>query len=217
MPVLLLLFPTQVQLHRGGICMEFQWSNCCFRQWARPYSLVWNTAGPYTVNLTVTENGCVSALSSQPVTINAIPDAAITATPAVCVGQNNSISFSGTANPGANYVWTFGSGTVNSGSGQDLIRFNGLRQVMNNWKLLLHKTDARTALYIMYWWMLYLRRHSLCRQIPASILHIRLSIPDQQTAASTYTWNFGSATVLSGTGMGPYLLTNSSAGNAPVS
>ena len=124
-PVLPLLFPHRFSCTGAGYAWNFNGATVASGSGQGPYSLVWNTAGPYTVNLTVTENGCVSALGSQPVTINAIPDAAITATPAVCVGQNNSISFSGTANPGANYVWTSGSGTVNSGSGQDLIRSMG--------------------------------------------------------------------------------------------
>lgn len=182
-----------------------------------PYSLVWNTAGPYTVNLTVTENGCVSALSSQPVTINAIPDAAITATPAVCVGQNNSISFSGTANPGANYVWTFGSGTVNSGSGAGPYSVQWAAAGNEQLKVVVTQNGCKdSAVY-----------NVLVNAIPTSTFTLpantcinttyQVVYTGSATAASTYTWNFGSATVLSGTGMGPYLLTNSSAGNAPVS
>ena len=48
---------------------------------------------------------------------NAIPDAQISAMPGLCIGEQNNISFTGTADPSATYNWSFGSGTVNSGSG----------------------------------------------------------------------------------------------------
>ncbi|MBL0031710.1 MAG: PKD domain-containing protein [Bacteroidetes bacterium] len=82
-----------------------------------PYALTWNTAGAYQLSLTVTENGCSSTQTLQPVTINPIPTASIAATPSLCVGAANAISFNGSAGAGATYNWGFGTGTVVSGSG----------------------------------------------------------------------------------------------------
>lgn len=82
-----------------------------------PYSIQWNNAGNYNVSLTVTENGCTSAPTSVAVTMNDYPVAAFTADNAVCIGEDNTINFSGTAIAGATYNWNFGNGTVGSGSG----------------------------------------------------------------------------------------------------
>ncbi|MBL0102948.1 MAG: PKD domain-containing protein [Bacteroidetes bacterium] len=82
-----------------------------------PYTLNWPTSGNYTLSLDVTENGCAAPPQSVPVVINAIPVASVAPASAVCVGQPGSIAFNGTALPGASYTWSFGSGTVMSGSG----------------------------------------------------------------------------------------------------
>ncbi|MBL0102949.1 MAG: PKD domain-containing protein [Bacteroidetes bacterium] len=84
---------------------------------AGPYTLIYNTAGSTNVSLTVDENGCTSMPSSQAVVNNPIPNASINATPALCTGASNYITFNGTATGTATYNWTFGSGTVASGSG----------------------------------------------------------------------------------------------------
>jgi hypothetical protein len=97
---------------------------------AGPYQVVWNTSGNFNVTLSVTDSGCTSPLANVAVVINANPVATITGTPALCVGANNNITFTGTAIGGATYNWDFGNGTISSGTVRGLIILHGAAQVM---------------------------------------------------------------------------------------
>lgn len=182
-----------------------------------PYSLVWNTSGNYSVSLTVTQNGCVSAPSSMPVTVNSIPDASITATPSVCIGQANTINFSGTALPGAAYTWSFGSGTVNSGTGAGPYSVQWGSAGVEQLKVTVSQNGCKdSAQYNVTVFAIPTSSFTLpanaCIGAPFTI-----SYSGTASAVSSYTWNFGNAIIISGSGQGPYTLLSTQAGNAPVS
>ncbi|MDD3875835.1 MAG: PKD domain-containing protein [Bacteroidales bacterium] len=90
-----------------------------------PYQVSWANSGSMTITLDVTESGC-SASSSQPVVVldatNPNCSTCVTPTPIfttnspVCMGQNISVSVTGT--PTSNYVWNFDGGTAIPGNGQ---------------------------------------------------------------------------------------------------
>ena len=80
------------------------------------------TAGTYyAFALNVPADDCISPALPFTLAFNPQPDAALTANPTtVCVGDNASISFSGTASPTATYAWLFGTGaspTTATGAG----------------------------------------------------------------------------------------------------
>ncbi|MBL0256276.1 MAG: PKD domain-containing protein [Bacteroidetes bacterium] len=182
-----------------------------------PYSLVWNSAGAYTVSLTVTENGCVSAPSSRPVTINAIPDAAIGATPAVCIGQANTINFTGTALAGASYSWSFGTGTVNSGSGAGPYSVQWGAAGNEPLKVIVTQNGCTdSAFYNVVVYPIptsaFILPANACIGEPFAVTYNGTGIP-----ASTYAWNFGNASLISGSGQGPYMLVSQQAGNPSIS
>jgi len=85
---------------------------------AGPYQIVWNTSGTKTVFLSVTDNGCTSIITSRQVVVNSIPSANFTVASPICVGQPTTVTYTGSANNSAIYVWNFGSAQVISGSGQ---------------------------------------------------------------------------------------------------
>ncbi|UPK72153.1 PKD domain-containing protein [Chitinophaga filiformis] len=85
---------------------------------AGPYDIRFNTANTYTVQLQVTEDGCVSNTATHNITVSQPPTASFTVskTP-VCAGESTTITFTGAYAGNATPVWNWGGGVVQSGSG----------------------------------------------------------------------------------------------------
>ncbi|MCC7232443.1 MAG: PKD domain-containing protein [Bacteroidia bacterium] len=181
-----------------------------------PYSIQWSQPGSYNVSLTVTENGCTSPPVSHPVTVNTIPVASINATPSLCIGAVNTISFNGTAGPGATYTWNFGTGTVASGSGPGpyAVTWSGAGNEV------LHLTvtengcvDSVTSSVLIY------PIPTADFQVTPDVCINQASLITYQgsaTGAAVYSWNFGTGNIVSGTGAGPYSVSWSTGGQAQV-
>lgn len=183
-----------------------------------PYQVVWNTEGNYTVSLVVSENGCTSAASSQPVTIYPIPTSSFTVTTSLCPGQSGLITYTGSATAGATYQWNFGGGTVVSGSGQGpyqvswatpgtytvglTVTENGCVSSVTNQNVVVQPTPSAS----------FSLPSAGCPGAPVTVNYTGAS-----GAGASYSWNFGSATVLSGSGSGPYQVTWDAPGNYSVS
>jgi len=85
---------------------------------AGPYNILFNTANTYTLQLQVTDSGCVSAVGSQAVTVSAPPVVGFTLSdPTPCAGDLITVSSTGNASNNATASWTWGGGVVQSGSG----------------------------------------------------------------------------------------------------
>ncbi|MCX7649612.1 MAG: PKD domain-containing protein, partial [Flavobacteriales bacterium] len=183
-----------------------------------PYQVQWNSSGTPTVSLTVNDNGCVSPPTNQNITIHPIPTANFTATSPVCPGENALVTYTGSAGPNAQYSWNFGTGNVTSGSGpgpyqvqwsgsgQQTISLtvteNGCQSAPLSQNVLVHPTP--TASFNL--------TPAVCVDAPAVITYTGTA-----SANATYAWDFGSGTVLSGTGQGPYQVSWGSSGQAVVS
>ncbi|MBK8365684.1 MAG: PKD domain-containing protein [Bacteroidetes bacterium] len=182
-----------------------------------PFNVVWNTPGTYNVSLTVSENGCTSTQTINQVVNNAIPDAQISAMPGLCIGEQNNISFTGTADPSATYNWSFGSGTVNSGSGAG--PYNVQWAAAGNETLTLTVTQNGCSDNTTY--------NVVVNAIPTSFFSLPPSICVGSPFNVSYTgtsgtgagfiWDFGTATVLSGSGAGPYSVVSNTAGSPAIS
>ncbi len=75
------------------------------------------TAGPQVVTVTYTEDNCSD---SEDLTINVFdtPTADFTISPdTVCIDQTTTITYTGTATPGATYTWNFAGGNATPGTG----------------------------------------------------------------------------------------------------
>lgn len=84
---------------------------------AGPYVVNWANPGNKNLNLSVVEFGCQGLTSNFIVEVLPLPVATFSLPQEVCVGNNANINFAGFASPNAAFVWEFGSGTVQSGSG----------------------------------------------------------------------------------------------------
>ncbi len=182
-----------------------------------PYIVSWGTAGPTSVNLTVTENGCVSPPTNIPVTINATPVASITGTPALCIWAQNIITFNGSASGTATYTWNFGSATVVSGSGAGPYTLTWNSAINDNITLSVDDngcTDNTTFAVAIN------ASPNSPFTLPSSVCegnNVTITYTGTASGAATYAWNFAGATIISGSGQGPYVVSWNTAGNPQVS
>ncbi|MBW8683407.1 PKD domain-containing protein [Chitinophaga rhizophila] len=85
---------------------------------AGPYDIRFDNAGQYTIQLQITEDGCVSTIATEELTVSQPPEAVFTVskTP-VCAGEATTVTFSGTHSPYAIPTWNFGGGNIQDGDG----------------------------------------------------------------------------------------------------
>ncbi len=83
---------------------------------AGPYTVNWATAGSKNITLSVTQNGCVSTVTTNTVVVNPIPTSTFTINPTgVCVGIQSTLTYSGIASANASFAWTYSNGTITPG------------------------------------------------------------------------------------------------------
>lgn len=85
---------------------------------AGPYNILFNAADAYILQLQVTDSGCVSATTTQTVTVTAPPVVGFTLSdPTPCTGGLITVTFTGNAGANATANWNWGGGVVQSGNG----------------------------------------------------------------------------------------------------
>ncbi len=178
-----------------------------------PYQVSWATPGVKNVSLLVTENGCVSAITNNNVTVNAIPTSTFTANATACVGQNYNVSYTGTASAAATYAWNFGGAAIVSGSGQGpyvltwpaagprsitlTVTENACVSVQTQVNLTVNSVPTST----------FTATPALCVGSSATVTYT-----GSGSALATYNWNFSGGTISLGSGQGPYQINWASPG-----
>ncbi len=180
-----------------------------------PYSVVWNSSGNETVSLTVTDNPCATISTSLPVNVVPIPVASISTDPTVCAGDQTNVNFSGTSLSNASYTWNVGSATIVAGNGTTsnpyTLSWNTVGPT--NLSLIVNQHGCRDTAQANV--QVYAIPTSLFTA-PASVCansSINVNYTGNATGAASYTWDFDGATVLSGSGQGPYSLSWPAGGN----
>lgn len=182
-----------------------------------PYQISWPTAGPKNITLQVTEAGIPSAITTQQVMVNPIPTSTFTIPSTVCQGNAATITYTGSANPGANYSWNFNGGTIISGTGQGpyqvswptagnrtvslSVTQNGCTSITSNQTInvLAPPTATFTAV------------SPVCVGFVSTITY-----SGNAGAGASFNWNFDGGNIVSGSGAGPYLINWASAGNKNI-
>jgi gliding motility-associated-like protein len=172
---------------------------------AGPLQLSWATAGNANVQLTVTENGCSSATSTQTTTIQAAPIFTISS-PAF-TGENTSttITYSGTQPAGASYVWNFNGATVLSGSGAGPYQVQwstaGTYTVSCTVNLNGCSASAQTSStqVVSAAIATFTADSPLCPTEVSNVVFTGFALP-----SASFSWNFDGGTIISGTGPGPF-------------
>ncbi|TSA51472.1 MAG: hypothetical protein D4R43_00680 [Sphingobacteriales bacterium] len=184
-----------------------------------PHQVNWSVAGNYTIQLTVTKNGCSINAPSQNVIVNPIPSSSFSINPSpTCVGSPSIITYTGSSGPGATYNWIFTGGTIISGSGQGPYQVQWNTQGVKSVKLTVIENGCTSPQTI-----------NLVTVTPpiTSAFSITSPICQYQTSTITYTgnananavyhWNFYNGTIVSGSGQGPYQISWGSWGNHGIS
>ena len=185
-----------------------------------PYDLEFTTPGSHPISLTITENGCQSNTTYLYVDVNTIPTATISAnTQSLCEGDTIMVEYTGAAGPSAIFSWDFGTGTLASGTVYDTLHVayqtagtsfvslsvedNGCSS--NTVSLPIEVNAIPTSDFTA-------SALSLCENDTLNI-----NFNGLVGANATYNWDFGTATIVSGAGVGPYNLGFTTPGTYPVS
>ncbi|NNC85655.1 MAG: T9SS type B sorting domain-containing protein, partial [Bacteroidia bacterium] len=184
---------------------------------ANPTPQLFDTLGNYLISLVATDSagfGC-SSVTSRAVTVLQAPSDSIYGDTTVCVGQNANLFYGGVDTVNTSFIWNFDGGTVVSGA------FWGPFVV--NWatpgvkKVTLSVTDVVTG----------------CTSVPDTFevtvigtpvtsfsvapsacigQNIQVIFTGTAGPTATFNWSFVGATVVSGSGFGPYIINYAAAG-----
>lgn len=177
----------------------------------------YTTAGTYTVTLTAESPlaGCITTVTQQ-VTVVLCASATFTVTN-VCAGTPSLITYTGSASAAATFTWDFNGGSVISGSGSGpyTVSWNTpgtYTPVLTVTEPICAASDSVSVTVYAIPLSSVSPLASLCAGDSPTV-----SFNGTAGAGATYTWNFGTAAVLSGTGAGPYNLQWNTAGSDQVS
>lgn len=183
-----------------------------------PYQVNWNTDGTKNVTLSVTANNCTSVITTNSLTVYPIPTSTFTLPANVCANGNATITYNGTASAGASYTWTFGGGTVVSGTGVGPYQISWTNAGIKNVTLTVSENGCVSQ---------QTTNQITVNPIPTSFFtasagvcvgeNATITYTGTASAAGTYNWNFGTGTIASGSGQGPYNVNWPAMGNQTIS
>jgi gliding motility-associated-like protein len=181
-----------------------------------PYSISWGSAGAKTISLTTSLGSCSSTTSGS-ISIQTAPVINISGPAAICENQSATISFTGSAAPGASYNWNFGTGaspaTANT-AGPHAVTWSGSGSKTVSLSVSAGGcTSSGTQNFSVS------PALSPAISLPASICagnSANVSYSGTLVAGATYSWNFGAgASPATTSGVGPHAV-NWSAAGSPV-
>ena len=172
-----------------------------------PHLIYWNSPGSHIVSLTVSANGCIGLPTSDTVYLEPGPIAAFTMTDSICEGGTAIVSIIGQPYPGAIYYWDFGT-AAGGGAGTGPFNLtwvgNGIRTV----KLYIESQNGCPSDTFVQDILInpiptspFTATDTLCISANATVTYT-----GSAGANASYTWNFGGATIVSGSGQGAYTL-----------
>jgi hypothetical protein len=179
-----------------------------------PYAALFPGSGSYPIGLFVKENGCMSDVVEVQVVLNASPIASFTLEDTVFVNQLNTINFTGQSPQGSSMNWVYPNADLINGGAFGPFDLSwaipGTYQVslsMDNAGC----TDGPEMLDVVVLPLptstFSLSEDTICAGSSFTVTY--LGVASNQ---ANYIWNFDGATVLSGSGAGPYQLTWNSEG-----
>ena len=207
----------------GASAYQWDFGNGNSSLLANPPPETYTVPGTYVVSLIATDGVSCANITTHSITVQPEPVAGIIASDTIlCMGANDTIIFFQPSNPNYSYSWNFSGASVVSGvpgsSGPYIMNWNspGTKNVE------VTVTDNLTG----------------CISAPFTLTVNVISVPDStfsipstacegevfnvtftgiQIAGSNYTWNFGGATVGSGSGSGPYSISFPASGVYDIS
>ncbi|TAH41779.1 MAG: PKD domain-containing protein [Bacteroidetes bacterium] len=181
-----------------------------------PYTLLWNTVGPTNLSLIVNQNGCRDTAQAN-VQVYAIPTSAFTAPASVCANSSIVVAYTGNATAGASYTWDFDGGSILSGSGQGPYSLSWNTDGNKNITLSVNENGCSSTPTIIPVRIDAIPVASFTAD-PSSCPGVQntVNFTGSPSGGANYIWDFGTATVISGSGSGPYVLSWSSPGQMNI-
>lgn len=185
---------------------------------AGPYSVSWNSNGTQAVDLTVTDGGCTGT-ATQSITIANTAAADAGSDIQLCPGATGNLGAPPVA--GYTYSWTpaWGLSSTTMANPTITIPGNPTGATIDTFYIVTATTGTcsatdtvRVIIYPDIDNAFVVSAHSGCANDVITVTYAGTVSP-----TATYTWNFSGATVISGSGAGPYQLSWSSQGSYNVS
>lgn len=184
-----------------------------------PYSLTFPNQGMNYIDLEIDLNGCVSYMHSDSIQIYTTPTSTFTVNDnGVCEDESVIITYTGNASAVANYTWNFDGATINSGSGQGPIEISWGGGGTPSVTLVVTENGCVSSIHT---------EQINVTAKPTSSFNIKQTLCEQEITTLTYTgsstgaanfhWTLAPATVISGSGQGPYSLYYTQDGTYPLS
>jgi len=181
-----------------------------------PYVVSYSNDGSESISLIVSEGGCTSLENSVNIIVNTIPLSTFSATStAICSDDNITASYTGGSPGSAVYTWNFDGGIATPGTGQGphtveflsggtydlslMVTYNGCSSVLTT--IPISVTETPTSYF-------NISPATICAYDTATITYT-----GNASTGAIYNWNYDGATILSGTGQGPYQVYFSGSGS----
>ncbi len=183
-----------------------------------PYTVNWTNGGTKNVTLSVTWNGCTSAVTTVPVTVYNRPTANFVLGGAICEGATVPVTYSGTADTTlATFNWNWNGGTVATQAGQTYtIQYGTAGQY--NITLTVDENGCTSSPVTIQAQVnpiplsTFNAPTQLCLNANGTFSYNAVAGPN-----AIYTWNFDGGTIISGNNAGPIDVSWATTGTKQVS
>ncbi|MFC2111053.1 BspA family leucine-rich repeat surface protein, partial [Bacteroidota bacterium] len=178
-----------------------------------PYTVNWNTPGNKNIILSVSENGCTSSQSGNSIQVNpASAMISIAGNTTICDGD--SVILYANIGIGYSYQWLFNSTVLPNDTNSFLAAKSAGNYaviVTNNYSC----SDTSNAVSISV--NTLPTAYFSVSAAACTIDSISITYTGNASTGALYNWDFDSATVISGTGQGPYNVSWNTPGNKNIS
>jgi len=171
-----------------------------------------------TYTLTGTNSACIDSITIT-VTVQPLPLSTFSIVPdSACTGTDVAITYTGASSPAATYTWNFNGGIITSGSGQGpyQVHWNtgGIYAltltVTENGCTSLPTIDSVT-IFAPPDSSFVIAPHEICAGKMVEVFYT-----GNASASAIYIWDFGTGTIVQGSGQGPYIIQYNSTGQEVV-
>ena len=180
-----------------------------------PYEMYWLTSGVKNLKLFVEDSGITSDTTTVQVTVNFEPAFTVLDND-ITINETDIVTYVGNASGSETYHWDFDDAIVTSGSGQGPYEMYWLTSGVKNLKLFVEDSgitsDTTTVQVTVNFEPAFTIDAGTCFEETETVTYIGIS-----PGTATYTWDFDGATIVSGTGQGPYEIYWQSTGEKNVS
>ena len=191
------------------------------------YNVVWSTTGQKSIVLTVNGITCPDSDTTRIIDIKNKPTPTFSSPSAICLSESANIVFTGQADAGSTFNWSFDNGTET--------QVTGLEEYNVSWpdigskiiNLQINNNNGNTTsigclsdletdtVNVLDFTLFNTALDSICAN---EILTVDFSNNDLTSSSLVYTWNFDGADFVIGSGLGPYNLSwsNTNFGNKTI-